>query len=76
LFCGSRINPPLGHKALHASLVTGVAQNSIVFEVVQDLNVAMCTARSGVGWRRKRRLIKGPEEFQEVRVDRPKAKGK
>ena len=25
---------------------------------------------------RKRRLIKGPEEFQEVRVDRPKAKGK
>jgi hypothetical protein len=23
---------------------------------------------------RKRRLIKGPEEFQEVRVDRPKAK--
>jgi hypothetical protein len=25
---------------------------------------------------RKRRLIKGPEEFREVRVDRPKAKGK
>jgi hypothetical protein len=25
---------------------------------------------------RKRRLIKGPEEFSEVRVDRPKAKGK
>jgi hypothetical protein len=25
---------------------------------------------------RKRRLIKGPEEFQEVRVDRPKVKGK
>jgi hypothetical protein len=25
--------------------------------------------------RRKRRLIKGPEEFLEVRVDRPKAKG-
>jgi len=25
---------------------------------------------------RRRRLTKGPEEFQEVRVDRPKAKGK
>jgi hypothetical protein len=25
---------------------------------------------------RKRRLIKGPEEFREVRVDRPKSKGK
>jgi hypothetical protein len=25
---------------------------------------------------RKRRLIKGPEEFREARVDRPKAKGK
>jgi hypothetical protein len=25
---------------------------------------------------RKRRLIKGPEEFQQVRVDRPKPKGK
>ena len=25
---------------------------------------------------RKRRLLKGPEEFQKVRVDRPKAKGK
>jgi hypothetical protein len=25
---------------------------------------------------RKRRLLKGPEEFREVRVDRPKAKGK
>ena len=25
---------------------------------------------------RKRRLIKGPEEFQETRVDRPKPKGK
>jgi hypothetical protein len=25
---------------------------------------------------RKRRLTKGPEEFREVRVDRPKAKGK
>jgi len=25
---------------------------------------------------RKRRLIKGPEEFQQVRVDRPKAKDK
>ena len=25
---------------------------------------------------RKRRLLKGPEEFQETRVDRPKAKGK
>jgi hypothetical protein len=25
---------------------------------------------------RKRRLIKGPEEFQEVRVDRPRAKAK
>ena len=26
--------------------------------------------------RRRRRLTKGPEEFREVRVDRPKAKGK
>ena len=25
---------------------------------------------------RKRRLLKGPEEFREARVDRPKAKGK
>jgi hypothetical protein len=25
---------------------------------------------------RKRRLIKGPEEFREVRVDRPKSMGK
>jgi hypothetical protein len=25
---------------------------------------------------RKRRLLKGPEEFRDVRVDRPKAKGK
>jgi hypothetical protein len=25
---------------------------------------------------RKRRLLKGPEEFRELRVDRPKAKGK
>jgi hypothetical protein len=25
---------------------------------------------------RKSRLLKGPEEFREVRVDRPKAKGK
>jgi hypothetical protein len=25
---------------------------------------------------RKRRLIKGPEEFREVRVDRPKARKK
>ena len=25
---------------------------------------------------RKRRLMKGPEEFREVRVDRPKSKGK
>jgi hypothetical protein len=25
---------------------------------------------------RKQRLLKGPEEFREVRVDRPKAKGK
>jgi hypothetical protein len=25
---------------------------------------------------RKRRLLKGPEEFREVRVDRPKSKGK
>jgi hypothetical protein len=25
---------------------------------------------------RRRRLTKGPEEFQELRVDRPKAKGK
>jgi hypothetical protein len=25
---------------------------------------------------RRRRLTKGPEEFREVRVDRPKAKGK
>jgi hypothetical protein len=25
---------------------------------------------------RKQRLLKGPEEFREARVDRPKAKGK
>jgi hypothetical protein len=25
---------------------------------------------------RKRRLLKGPEEFRDVRVDRPRAKGK
>ena len=33
------------------------------------------TADSDEKASRKRRLIKGPEEFREVRVDRPKAKG-
>jgi hypothetical protein len=34
------------------------------------------TPDSGEKANRKRRLIKGPEEFREVRVDRPKSKGK
>jgi hypothetical protein len=34
------------------------------------------TADSDEKASRKRRLIKGPEEFQQVRVDRPKPKGK
>jgi hypothetical protein len=34
------------------------------------------TADSDEKANRKRRLIKGPEEFQQVRVDRPKSKGK
>jgi hypothetical protein len=34
------------------------------------------TADSDEKASRKRRLLKGPEEFREVRTDRPKAKGK
>jgi hypothetical protein len=34
------------------------------------------TARPDDQVSRKRRLLKGPEEFREVRVDRPKLKGK
>jgi hypothetical protein len=34
------------------------------------------TADSDEKASRKRRLIKGPEEFQQVRVDRPRPKGK
>src|SRR5438132_4708837 len=39
-------------------------------------SVTVGTPNSDEKASRKRRLIKGPEEFREVRVDRPKAKGK
>ena len=43
-------------------------------EQIDRMGNSTATAEEQAG--RKQRLLKGPEEFREARVDRPKAKGK
>jgi hypothetical protein len=52
----------------------GARASELATEALVSLTVGAADTDEQAG--RRRRLLKGPEEFRETRVDRPKAKGR
>jgi hypothetical protein len=61
-------------KPKHTTAATADRAKELASKAIDSLTAG--AANNDEKASRKRRLIKGPEEFREVRVDRPKAKGK
>jgi len=64
----------VGAKQKQTTAVTADRAKELASKTIDSLTADV--ANNDEKASRKRRLIKGPEEFQEARVDRPKAKGK
>jgi hypothetical protein len=64
----------VGGKPKHTTAATADRAKELASKAIDSLTAG--AANNDEKASRKRRLIKGPEEFREDRVDRPKAKGK
>jgi hypothetical protein len=64
----------VGGKPKHTTAATADRAKELASKAIDSLTAGAPDNDEEAS--RKRRLIKGPEEFREVRVDRPKAKGK
>jgi hypothetical protein len=64
----------VGAKQKQTSAATANRAKELASNAIESLTSG--AANNDAKTNRKSRLIKGPEEFREVRVDRPKAKGK
>jgi len=64
----------VGAKQKQTTVATADRANELASKAIDSLTAGAPNNDEKAS--RKRRLIKGPEEFREVRVDRPKAKGK
>ena len=64
----------VGAKQKHTTAATADRAKELASKTIDSLTAD--AANNDEKASRKRPLIKGPEEFQEARVDRPKAKGK